>query len=395
MKLWQKIFIGMLCGLVFGLVFPNIAKHFKILGDLFLALIHMVILPLVFSSIVVGITHIHDPKCLGRVGIKTLLLYFGTTFCAVVIGIVFAAFFTPGGGMNLADQPGSTIIDTSTSATTFLISLIPKNPIQSFVEGNVLQVIIFAAFFGVSIVLCGEKSFALQHLLDALAAIMQKLTFIVMQFAPYGVFGIMAWAVSNFGGFALVSMVKFLITYYGAALFHVVVIFGGLLFLMRIKPLMVLRGSFDALTMAFSTCSSAASLPTALRCATENLKVQPALANFMLPLGTSINMNGAALFQAMSALFICQAYGLILTWPSLLILIAVATFSSLGAAGVPGTGFIMLSVVLTSIGIPIEGLALLAGIDRIREMGSTVINILGDMVCLAVVAKQEKQSVAI
>jgi dicarboxylate/amino acid:cation (Na+ or H+) symporter, DAACS family len=390
MKLWAKILIGMLLGLIIGLIFPGTAKFFKVFGDAFLSLIHMVILPLVFASITVGITNIHDPKKLGRVGFKTLFLYFLTTIIAVTVGLSFAEFFKPGEGVALGEKVAVRIIDTPTSVSTLLLSLIPQNPVQAFVEGKVLQVIFFSAFLGFSIMACGEKAAPLQRAMESLAAVMQKLTQLVMALSPYGVFAIMAWVAGTLGIKALYPMIKFLACYYSACIFHLLIVYGSLILgVARLNPLPLLRGSTDAIMMAFSTCSSSASLPAALRCAQDNLGVSPAISNFMLPLGTTINMNGAAIFQGMSALFICQVYGIELTLHSIITLVSVATFSAVGSAGVPGTGFIMLSVVLTSVGIPIEGLALLAGIDRVREMVSTMINILGDLVCLVVVAKQE------
>ena len=390
MKLWVKILIGMFLGVIVGLIFRQDAQVFKVFGDAFLSLIHMIILPLVFASMCVGITSIHDPKKLGRIGFKTLFLYAITTIIAVAIGLFIAEFFQPGKGIVLGDQSQIHVIDTPTSISTLFVSLIPINPVKAFVEGNVLQVIFFAVLLGLAITACGKPAEPLKRAMDSLADVMYRLTQMIMNLSPYGVFAIMAWVAGTFGAQALLPMLKFLLYYYLACAIHVLVVFCSLLVgvaKVRLGPFF--RGSSDAIWMAFSTCSSSATLPLAMRCAIENLGVSPSIANFMLPLGTTINMNGAAIYQGMSALFICQAYGIELTWHSIVTLVSVATLSAVGAAGIPGTGFIMLSVVLTSVGIPIEGLALLAGIDRVREMVSTVLNVLGDLVCSVVVAKQE------
>lgn len=389
MKLWVKILIALVLGVITGFALGPSAEVLKPIGTLFLNLINMIIVLLVLSSMTVGITSIHDPQKLGRIGLKTLLLYLLTTIIAIAIGIFFGKLFHPGEGLALQATAAPTIIETP-SLTSIFLSIIPKNPVASLVEGNVLQIIVFSLFLGISINFAGEKGKPLLEMLESLADVMYRLTSIVMEFSPIGVFAIIASVTGTFGLSVLYPLLKFVIVYYVACGVHVLLVFCGLLWGMaKLSPTPFFKGMGDAIMVAFSTCSSSATLPVSMHCTQKNLGVSKNIVNFVLPLGSTVNMNGAAIFQGMSAIFIAQAYGINLEWQALIIIVATATLSSIGAAGIPGTGFLMLSVVFTSVGLPIEGLALLAGIDRIREMVSTVLNILGDAVVAVCIAKQE------
>lgn len=389
MKLWMKILIAIVLGTGVGLLMGPQGEYLKPVGQIFLNLISMIIMPLVLASMVVGVTSIHDPAKLSRVGLKTLFLYASTTVIAIVIGLSFAYFFKLGSGMGLA-LPAALEIQEAPSVKEILLSIIPSNPIQALAKGDVLQVIVFAIFLGISINFAGVKGKPLLNIIESLAEVMYRLTAIVMEFSPIGVFALMVWVAGTFGVSALLPLLKFLFVYYLACIVHVGVVFCSMLkFIAKVGVLPFFKGMGDAIMMAFSTCSSSATLPVALHCAQENLGVSKNISNFMLPLGTTINMNGAALYQGMAALFIAQSYGVELSLQAVLTIVITATLAAVGAAGIPGTGFIMLSVVLSSAGIPIEGLALLAGIDRVREMVSTVLNVLGDAVCAICVSKQE------
>jgi len=395
MKLWLKILIALFFGACFGLLvhlewLPKASIDIlSPVGTIFLNLISMVIVPLVFSSMTVGITSIHDPQKLGRVGFISLLLYVVTMLVAIVIGLLFAELFQPGLGLNL-QASGETVIQTSPSIKEMILGIFPSNPIASLVEGNVLQIIVFSLFLGISINFAGEKGRPVLEVLESLADVMFRLTSIIMEMSPIGVFAIMAGVTSTFGFAVLVPLLKFLTAYYVACLFHMAVVFCGIIYFMTgLHPLPFFKGMSDAIMMAFSTCSSSATLPVTMHCIQKNLGVSKNISNFVLPLGATINMNGAAIYQGMSTLFIAQAYGIVLGWKSIATIVLTALLGSIGAASVPGTGFILLSVVLVSVGLPIEGLALLAGVDRMREMMSTILNVLGDAVCTLYVAKLE------
>lgn len=389
MKLWAKILIALLLGVLAGIILGPHAILLKPIGAIFLNLINMIIVLLVLSSMTVGITSIHDPKKLGRIGVKTLFLYMCTTIAAIMIGLTAATIIQPGSGLSL-QAPIVQEPKKIASIGEILFSIVPSNPIAAMVEGNFMQIIVFSVFLGIAINVAGDKGKPMMDLMESLADVMYRLTAIVMEFSPIGVFAIMAWVAGSFGIAVLIPLLKFLVAYYLACLAHALIVFCGMLkFLARLSPWPFFKGMGDAIMMAFSTSSSSATLPVSMHCAQKNLGISKHITNFVLPLGSTVNMNGAAIFQAMSALFIAQAYEITLSMQSILTIVVTATLSAIGAAGIPGTGFIMLSVVIASAGLPIEGIALLAGIDRIREMGSTVLNVLGDAVCAVYVAKQE------
>lgn len=412
MKLWAKILIALALGTITGLLLAGQAEdttsyaHYFLnevlrpIGDLFLNLIHMIIPLLVLSSMTIGITSIHDPEKLGRVGLRTLLIYLGTTIAAVCVGLTFGWIFQPGaGGEQLLESLGEAkvAVDNSSlnigkapSVAAMLVAIVPQNPIASMVQENVLQIIVFAVFLGISINFAGEKGRYLRDVLESLADVMYRLTSIVMEFSPIGVFAIMAWAAGSFGVDVLKKLAMFLIAYYTAIIFHILVVFVGILtFMAKLKPLSFFKGMGDAIMVALSTASSSATLPVSMHCVQKNLGVSKNITGFVLPLGSTINMNGSALFQGMAVLFVSQVYGLSLEWNTLLLIILTAVLSAVGAAGIPGTGIIMLAAVLRSAGLPVEGLFLLLGIDRVREMGSTALNIMGDAVAAVYVAKLE------
>jgi len=391
MKLWMKILLALVLGVVTGVVLGPKADYFKPIGSLFLNLISMIIMPLVLASIVVSITSIRDLKRLGHVGLTTLGMFLLTTFAAILIGLAFAHFLKPGLGMSL--QTVKIVSSPSIPRLgEIILSLVPANPIAAIVNGNILQVIVFAIFLGIAINLSGERGRALLDVFESLADVMYRLTSIVMEFSPIGVFAIMASVTGSFGYVVLVPLAKLLTIYYAACLFHIFFVFCTILwFMAKIAPVPFFKGMGDAIIMAFSTCSSLATLPVSMHCIQKNLGVSKNVTSFVLPLGTSLNMNGAALYQAMAAMFVAQAYGIELGWPSILLLIATSTISAIAAAGVPGSGFLMLSLVFGAVGLPLEGMALLAGIDRLREMPSTVLNVLGNGVCAVYIAEKENE----
>lgn len=388
MKLWVKIFIGLILGAITGLILGEKAIYLKPLGTIFLNLINMIIVLLILASMTVGVTSIHDPKKLSRVGGKTIGIYLTTTLIAITAGLLMANAFNLGEGLGLKAE--SAVQPNTPSIGEIIISIIPSNPIVAMVNGNILQIIVFAVFLGLAINFSGPKGKPLLHLMESLADVMYRLTSLIMEFSPVGVFGIMAWVTGTFGLALFLPLLKFLGVYYLACFFQLLVIYGSLLKgVGRLDLWPFFKGMRDAIMMAFSTCSSAATLPVAMHCAQENLGVSKNISSFVLPLGITMNMNGGAIFQSMSAVFVAKAYGIPLDLYSYVTLVLTTTFSSIGTAGIPGGGLIMLSAVLASVGLPLEGLAILAGIDRLRDMMTTVLNILGDAAVTVLIAKQE------
>ncbi len=391
MKLWVKILIGLVAGMIVGIILGPRAEYLKPIGTLFINAIKMLIVPLIFSSLVVGVTSMKDPKKMGRVGLKTLGLYLGTTAIAITIGLIIGTILHPGVGLEfesvekIVPQESPSFIDT-------FVNLIPQNPVGSLAGGNVLQIIVFSILLGLAINFTGEKGKPLANLFESLAEVMYKLTAMVMQMAPYGVFALMAWVSGKYGLSVLLPLIRVILGVYIGCIIHAILTLGGAITLLaRLNPIQFFRGIVDAQVVAFTTTSSSGTLPVTMSCAQENLGVSKSISSFVLPLGATINMDGTALYQGVSALFVAQAYGIDLTIANYVTIILTATLASIGTAGVPGAGLIMLSLVLSSVGLPLEGVAIIAGIDRVLDMARTAINVTGDAMVSLLIAKSENE----
>lgn len=391
MPLWKKIFIMLIAGMITGvLVGEDIATTWlKPVGTLFINLIKMLIVPLIFSSLVVGLTSMDDIKKMGRIGAKTFAIYLCTTAIAIMIGLTIGTILQPGAGVELA----SAAVIEAKQAPSFvetLINIVPKNPAAAFSSANVLQIIFFAIMLGIAINMAGEKGKPVARFFDSFAEVMYRLTDIVIAFAPYGVFGLMAWVAGKYGLDVLLPLGKIIAGVYLGAIVHSVVILGGaILIFAKLSPLRFFKGIASAQAVAFTTTSSSGTLPVTLECVQQNLGVSKPISSFVLPLGATINMDGTALYQGVAALFIAQAYGIDLTTGNYITIILTSTLASIGSAGVPGAGLIMLTLVLTSVGLPLDGIALIAGIDRILDMARTTVNVTGDAMVSVLMAKSE------
>ncbi len=391
MILWKKIFIMLIAGLIVGtLVGEEIATTwFRPIGTLFINLIKMLIVPLIFSSLVVGLTSMDDIKKMGRIGAKTFAIYLCTTAIAITIGLAIGAILQPGAGVELVSATAMEATQSPSFVDT-LIDIVPKNPAAAFSSANVLQIIFFALMLGIAINMAGEKGRPVASFFESFAEVMYKLTDIVIAFAPYGVFGLMAWVAGKFGLDVLLPLGKIIAGVYLGAVIHGVVILGGaILVFAKLSPLRFFKGIASAQAVAFTTTSTAGTLPVTLECVQQNLGVSKPISSFVLPLGATINMDGTALYQGVAALFIAQAYGIDLTTGNYITIILTSTLASIGSAGVPGAGLIMLTLVLTSVGLPLEGIALIAGIDRILDMARTTVNVTGDAMVSVLMAKSE------
>jgi len=385
-----KIAIGFVLGILAGAVLKDKAQVLAPIGKIFITLLKMLIVPLVFSSLVVGTASLGDPRKLGRIGAKTIALYLVTTAIAIVIGLVLGNVLQPGSGMALSVDTSGFKAPVPPSIIDVLLGIFPDNIAKSLTEANMLQIIVFALFFGVSAVLAGEKGKPVIAFMDSVAEAMYKLTGIVMAFAPYGVFALIATTVAKYGLSVLAPFAKVIFAVYLGCILHAVLIYSGLIMaFVKKSPLWYFSGVKESMLTAFVTRSSSATLPVTMRVAQENLGVSEGIASFVLPLGATINMDGTALYQGVCALFIAQAYGLPLSMGAQAGIILTATLASIGTAGVPGAGLIMLTLVLTAVGLPIEGVALVAGIDAVLDMARTAINVTGDSCVAAVVAKTE------
>lgn len=389
--LWQKIIGALVLGLITGITLGESAQVLKPIGTLFINLIKMLIVPLVFVTLVTGIIAMEDLKKMRRVGIKTFLIYMITTAIAITIGLVVGIILEPGTGVALDAAKNMTVTQAPSIVNT-LLNIITKNPFSSFANGDILQIIFFAIILGVSINLAGDKAQAAKNFFNSIAEAMYKMTEIVMGFAPFGVFALMAWVSASYGMDVLLSLGKVIVAVYVASIIHLIfTIGGGILFFAKLNPIKFFKGIVSAQTVAFTTTSSSGTLPITTEDCIKNLGVSKPVASFVLPLGATINMDGTALYQGVCAMFVAQAFGIQLGMQEYMMIILTSTLASIGTAGVPGAGLIMLTLVLTSVGLPIEGVAIIVGIDRILDMARTTVNVTGDAMTSVLIAKNENE----
>ncbi|MFA5576968.1 MAG: dicarboxylate/amino acid:cation symporter [Tissierellaceae bacterium] len=402
MSLTSKVLVGLIVGLVTGIIVFQLPKGvlkddilinglFQLLGQVFLRGIMMLVVPLVFISLVNGAASIGDVKKLGRIGVKTVGFYLTTTAIAIVIALLLGFLVKPGIGLDMsAIEVVETTVNPKTPLVQILYEMVPSNPIASMAGGNMLQIIVFAIFTGIGLSLLGDKAEFLLNLFSALNDLIMKLVSMVMIFAPIGVFGLIAKTFATVGYAAMIPLMKYILTVYIGLLIHLTLVYGGLLKgFTRLSPMKFYRKFLPAMSVAFSTASSNATVPVSLDLCEKELGIPKSIASFTIPLGATINMDGTAIMQGVATFFVAQVYGVDMTVGMLLTVILTATLASIGTAGVPGAGAIMLSMVLQSVGLPLEGIGLIMGIDRLVDMGRTAVNITGDAVCTTVIAKQE------
>ncbi|RXJ87658.1 dicarboxylate/amino acid:cation symporter [Arcobacter sp. CECT 8985] len=389
--LWQKIFLGLVLGLITGLVFKDLAIYLKPLGTLFLNLIKMLIVPLIFVTLVSGITSMDDFSKMKRVGLKTFFIYLSTTAVAITIGLAFGFFFEPGVGVSLVNKE-AVVAKAAPSLIDTLLNIITTNPISSLAQGNILQIIFFAIILGLSINLAKDKSKPVKDFFNSFSEVMFKMTDIVISFAPIGIFGLMAWVSASYGMDVLYSLLKVILCVYIASILHMVFTYGlAIKFISKLSILKFFKGIIPAQMIAFTTTSSSGTLPVTTSNVVNNLGTSKSISSFVLPLGATINMDGTAIYQGVCAMFVAQAFGVDLTFSNMLTIVLTSTLASIGTAGVPGAGLIMLTLVLTSVNLPLEGVAIIAGIDRILDMARTTVNVTGDAMVTVFVAKSENE----
>lgn len=387
-----KITIGFGLGIAAGAFLGPKVSIVEPIGKVFITLLKMLIVPLVFSSLVVGVSSIGEPKTLGRIGVKTILIYLLTTAVAIVIGLGMGHFFQPGSGMSIEGVEAAAG-RAAPALSEVIIGMFPDNPVQALAQGHMLQIIVFALFFGIAAMLAGDKGKPVLSFMESMAETMYKVTDLVMNLAPYGVFALIAVTVSKYGLSVLAPFAKVIGAVYLGCIVHAIVVYSGMVAVVAKKsPLWFFRGVQEASLTAFVTRSSSATLPVTMTCAQENMGISEKISSFVLPLGATINMDGTALYQGVCALFIAQAFGIDLSIGAQVGIIVTATLASIGTAGVPGAGLIMLTLVVTQAGLPMEGVAMVAGIDAVLDMARTSLNVTGDACVAAVVAKTEGET---
>lgn len=403
--LTTRIFISLLLGAILGVflhycVLPNDAVQnilvdgvFYVVGQGFLRLMQMLVVPLVLCSLVCGASAIGDTKTLGKVGVRTVVFYIITTALAVAVALTVARIINPGMGMDLnALQTTETqIATTQTSMVDTLLDIIPKNPIESLATGNMLQIIVFAIIVGIILAKLGDKTQIVHNLFQQGNDIMMEMTMMVMSLAPIGVFCLIARTFSGMGFDAFQPLIKYMFAVMLALVIQCLGVYQILLKLFTgLNPIRFIKKFLPVMGFAFSTATSNATIPLSIDTLERKMGVSRRISSFTIPLGATINMDGTSIMQGVAVVFIAQAYGIVLTPMDYVTVIATATLASIGTAGVPSVGLVTLSMVLTSVGLPIEGIGFIMGIDRILDMSRTAVNITGDAVCTTIVANQNQ-----
>jgi Na+/H+-dicarboxylate symporter len=409
-KLWFRVLLGLLLGIAFGFVMgpvmhiPGVdvngkeflTQYVKPFGTVFINLIKMVIVPLIFFSLVSGIVSMTDAESFKRIGIKSVAAYLITGAFAVVIGLTFASVFHPGMGVDLSSlatvtgaKAAAPVTPKEVSVIQILIDIIPPNVIKAMADDHILQVVVFAIFIGVTLNILKDKVQNLIVLMKEAALVVFRLIETIVKLSPYGVFALTAWMVGTQGIDILIALFKLVCVVIGA-LFTQYLLFGVMIMVFgRMSPKPFYKKMLEPQLLAFSTSSSKATLSTAMRVVNERIGVSKSSTSFVLPLGASINMDGTAIYLGITALFFAQAYGIPLDAHHYFILVLTATLGSIGAAGIPSGSLFMMGMVFSSVGIPLEGIALIAGVDRILDMMRTTVNITGDSVITMLVDKSE------
>lgn len=401
-----KILLGLLFGAIFGIILNYLVPDSSIKNDVvingvlyvigngFLKLMKMLVVPLVFTSLICGAAAIGDTKTLGKVGVKTIALYICTTALAVSVAIGVANLIRPGIGLNMSQIQAADAVTTTTTQTSMtetLLDIIPDNPFGSLANGTMLQIIVFALIVGILIAKMGERAELLFNFASQCNDLMMEMTMLVMKAAPIGVFCLIAKTFSGLGLDAIIPLLKYVISVIAALAVQCFGVYMLLLFgFTRLNPFRFFKKFLPVFGFAFSTATSNATIPLSIETLEDKMGVSRRISSFTIPLGATINMDGTSIMQGVAVVFASQAYGVHLGLNGYLTVIATATLASIGTAGVPSVGLITLSMVFQSVGLPIEAIALIMGIDRILDMIRTAVNVTGDAVCTTIVAFQNK-----
>ena len=402
LSLPKQIGIALLLGILAGYAFymlgiPEFTTNYlKPFGTIFVNLLKFIVVPVVLLSMIDGIISMGDMKKVGSVGWKTVAYFLVTTAAACVIGLVFANLFNNAGWFPTLALEDGAVWDKATSANFMdtLVAIFPSNMWKSFTDANMLQVIVIALMFGGGILAAGEKGKLAKDLVSTLYAVIERVMAFIIALSPIGVFTMMAWVVATQGPEILGSLAVVLGCAYLGYIVHVVVVYGlSVKFLSKMSPIKFFKGLAPAMITAFTTTSSNATLPVNIECCNK-MGAEPEISSFVLPLGATINMDGTAIYQAVCAVFIACCYGVQLTLGDMAMIVLTATLASVGTAGVSGAGMIMLAMVLTQVGLPVEGIAIIAGVDKIFDMGRTTLNITGDATCALFISRLEREKAA-
>jgi len=400
--LTRQIVIAMLAGIVLGVVLNRLGTAdwvqlvlvdglLYVVGSVFVAALKMMVVPLVFVSLVAGVTSLSDLNALGRIGIKSLALYLATTAIAVTIALTLAGIVGPGQGFNAGSTAASFTGKPAPPLTQVLIDMVPTNPVAAMAEGNMLQIIVFALLFGVAVTMSGARGKHVLNFFGDLDVVIMHMVEWIMRLAPYGVFALITRTFASQGLDILLPLAAYFLTLTGALAIQVFGVYPLLLKLLAsLNPLTFLRKMRDPAAFAFSTASSGATIPVTLRTVEYKMGVKNSVASFTVPMGATINMDGTAMMQGVATVFIANVYGIHLEFTDYLLVVLTATLASIGTAAIPAVGLVTLTMVLGQVGLPVEGIALIIGVDRLLDMMRTVTNVTGDCAVSCIVAKSEK-----
>ena len=394
LSLAAQIFIALVLAIIVGLLMQNVADiandYIKPFGTIFLNLVKFIVCPIVLFSIMAGIVSMKDIKKVGIIGGTTLIYYFCTTAIAITIGLIIANCFK-GAFPALTTSNLEYTAPEGQKAMDVLVNIFPSNFLKPIVDANMLQVIVMAILIGFAIILLGEKVAKTVDAVNRLNDVFMKCMEMILKLSPIGVFCLLTPVVATNGAAVIGSLAKVLLCAYLCYILHAIIVYSiAVATLGKMSPLKFFKGMLPAIMFAFSSASSVGTLPLNMEC-TENLGASKEVSSFVLPLGATINMDGTAIYQGVCAIFIASCYGINLTLGQMVTIVLTATLASVGTAGVPGAGMVMLSMVLASVGLPIEGIALVAGVDRIFDMGRTTLNITGDASCAVIVSNIMKK----
>ncbi len=391
-KLTTQIFIGLILGIIFGLIFPKWGESIKPIADAFLRMIKMIIVPLIFSTLLVGIAGTGDFKKLGKIGLKAIIYFEIATTIALFLGLLFVSITKPGVGVSIADVDPSKIQAAEQSQIKIgelLLHIIPTNIIEGAARGDILQIIFFSCFFGIAVTALGKKGEIIIQFTQAVSDAMFKVTLYVMKLAPLGVFAAIAATVGKYGISMLLPLAKLIITMYIALTVFLFFVLGAISIIIRVPFFKFMKAVWEPFLIAFSTASSEAALPKAMEIM-EKFGVPRTIVAFVIPTGYSFNLDGSTLYLSMSTIFVTQVYGMDLGMEKIILIMLALMLTSKGVAGVPGASITVLTATLASFGYPLEAVLLLLGIDRILDMARTSVNVVGNCIASAVVARWEK-----
>lgn len=397
MSFSAKIFTGLILGIILGIIINTFSLNVILtvispVGQIFLNLMKMVIVPLILATLINSITGVGDMNRLGFLGKKALTYYFLSTLVAALVAVSLSSIIKPGIGIPINVPEGA--IKETASISQLIVDIIPSNPIKALADGNTLQIIVFGAFLGVAINAIGSRVDNVKNLFTSFAEIMYKIVGSIMKVAPIAVFALIADVVATNGTAIIFTLFKLVLVILCGCLVQLLVVYSIVIKAIgKMSPIKFFKAVLPAQLFSFSTASSAATLPISMKCIQEGLGISKTLSNFVLNLGSTVNMNGGAIYQATCAIFISQIYGVELGVPQIIIIIFTSALASIGAAAIPGTVIVMMSMVLSAVGLPLEAIALIAGVDRILDMLTTPVNVTGDLVaCVVVSASEEKKN---